>query len=78
MTNPTYSDGTKVNVGDRIIAYDIDGSQVFGTVAYDEDSMFQWYAIFDDGKEYAILDFNYIYKPENQLNQNYTDEKTII
>ena len=69
MINPTYSDGTTVNVGDRIMTYDIDGSQVLGTVAYDETAMYQWYAVYDDGEEYAILDFNYIFKLNNQLNQ---------
>lgn len=65
MIEPTYSNGTPVNVGDRIMTYDIDGSQVFGTVAYDEEAMYQWYAVYDDGEEYAILDFNYIYKLNN-------------
>ncbi len=61
-------DGNILHEGDRVYSYDFDGSgkiiRVYGTLHKNVDypNVSDWYIVYDDGAECAVLDTEFVYK----------------
>lgn len=64
MKTATDGDNKVLHDGDRVFTYDFDGTRVYGTLRINEDylEVSEWYVEYDDGEDYAVLDFNFIFK----------------
>jgi hypothetical protein len=49
--------------GDRVYAFDLDSTKVYG-ILYENDhkEVSEWYVKYDDGAECAVLDFDVLWK----------------
>lgn len=60
------------NEGDRVFSYELDGSQVFGTIHKNKDNpdVSEWYIRYDDGEECAVLDISIVFHASQPPHHN--------
>lgn len=63
IEKPVDALGNKLNAGDRVFCYDIDGSKQYGILQPNEyKHVSDWCVFYDDGEDCAVLDFNSLFK----------------
>ena len=76
------AEGKTLHEGDRVYAYDICDTSVriYGTLLKNTDypHVSEWYVKYDDGEEFAVLDFNFIWKGTPEVAYSAADPHAIF